>query len=182
MHTLDYRVPLFRFSPREVNKYSTFIFLTRARSLGLRGGADCPKQKTPQEDSASSAAGKKRVDGFPRVTSQSGCRSTSREIQSEESVRVQDRGRGIGVRGSYLASAVPGSISSLSHRTGSETGRVLGGPAEVRSRSELRGGRGVKEVKGHRAVEVIFFIPRRWARLEQPTGSRTGETFLLRAE
>lgn len=44
-------------------------------------------------------------------------------------------------------------------------------------RSELRG-----EVKGHRAVEVIFFIPLRWARVEQPTGSRTGGTLLLRAE
>ena len=32
---------MFRF-PVEVNKYSTFIFLTRART---QGGADCPKQK-----------------------------------------------------------------------------------------------------------------------------------------
>lgn len=60
------------------------------------------------------------------------------------------------------------------------------GPAEVRSRSELTGGGrkegGGGERGGHRAVEVIFFNPRRWARVEQPTGSRTGGTFLLRAE
>lgn len=46
--------------------------------------------------------------------------------------------------------------------------------------TEVGGGGGVAE--GHRAVEVIFFIPLRWARVEQPTGSRTGGTFLLRAE
>lgn len=69
---------------------------------------------------------------------------------------------------SYLAIAVSGSISSSYLRRGK------GGPAEVR----VEGG----EVKGHRAVEVIFFIPLRWARVEQPTGSRTGGTFLLRAE
>lgn len=45
MHTLDYHVPMFRFPPFKVNKYSTFILLKRARSLGLRGGADCPKQR-----------------------------------------------------------------------------------------------------------------------------------------
>ena len=36
--------------------------------------------------------------------------------------------------------------------------------------------------EGHRAVEVIFFIPLRWARVEQPTGSRIGGMFLLSAE
>lgn len=46
--------------------------------------------------------------------------------------------------------------------------------------AEVGGGGGVAE--GHRAVEVIFFIPLRWASVEQPTGSRIGGTFLLRAE
>ena len=50
-----------------------------------------------------------------------------------------------------------------------------GGQIEVRVRR-------AEGVKGHRAVEVIFFIPRRWARVEQPTGSRMGGTFLFRAE
>lgn len=45
---------------------------------------------------------------------------------------------------------------------------------------DVGGGGGVAE--GHRAVEVIFFIPLRWARVEQPTGSRIGGMFLLRAE
>lgn len=44
---------------------------------------------------------------------------------------------------------------------------------------EVGSGGGLPE--GHRAVEVIF-IPLRWARVEQPTGSRIGGTFLLRAE
>lgn len=83
---------------------------------------------------------------------------------------------------SYLALAVPRSISSLSHQTRPEwTGGQGCGPVEVRSRSELMGG-GEGAVKGHRAVEVIFFTPLLWARVEQPTGSRTGGTFLLRAE
>lgn len=36
-------------------------------------------------------------------------------------------------------------------------------------------------LNGHRAVEVSFLTPRRWASVEQPTDSRTGETFLFRA-
>lgn len=51
-----------------------------------------------------------------------------------------------------------------------------GGPTGA----EVAGGGGVAQ--GHRAVEVIFFKPLRWARVEQPTGSRIGGTFLLRAE
>jgi len=43
-HTLNNIVPMI--SPSEVNKYSTFILLTHTRPLGLRGGADCPKQQT----------------------------------------------------------------------------------------------------------------------------------------
>lgn len=45
---------------------------------------------------------------------------------------------------SYLALAVPRSISSLSHQTGLERR----GPAEVRSRSELTGGEVEVEVEG----------------------------------
>lgn len=80
-----------------------------------------------------------------------------------------------------LALAALRSISSLSDRTGLDrtgegAGGVRGGPAAIRSRSELTG------IGSQRAVEVIFFTPLRWARVEHPTGSRTGGTFLFRAE
>lgn len=34
----------------------------------------------------------------------------------------------------------------------------------------------------HRAVEVIFFIPLLWARVERPTGSKTGDWLRFKAE
>lgn len=34
----------------------------------------------------------------------------------------------------------------------------------------------------HRAVEVIFLIPLRWARVERPTGSKTGDWLRFKAE
>lgn len=74
---------------------------------------------------------------------------------------------------SYLVIAIPVFISRVPV-TGHKEGGA--GPTGV----EVGDGGGVAE--GHRAVEVIFFIPLRWARVEQPTGSRIGGTFLLRAE
>lgn len=88
---------------------------------------------------------------------------------------------GAGVSCSFLALAVPGSISSLSRRTGSEGGGRESGGGQIEVRVEGGWGEG-EGVEGHRAVEVIFFIPLRWASVEQPTGSRTVATFLFRAE
>lgn len=76
---------------------------------------------------------------------------------------------------SYLVLAVPVFISRVPV-TGPDHKEEGVGPTGV----EVGGGGGVAE--GHRAVEVIFFRPLRWARVEQPTGSRIGGTFLLRAE
>lgn len=63
---------------------------------------------------------------------------------AEEEEEVGKKGGG-GRRSlcSYLALAVPRSISSLSHQTGLERR----GPAEVRSRSELTGGEVEVEVE-----------------------------------
>lgn len=84
----------------EVNKYSTVNFLVRSVS-----------------HQAALIVRSEESDGF---SSQLKLRNN----QSEESVKVQDcRGSG-GLGCSYLALAVPGSISSLSHRTGSEGQRV----------------------------------------------------------
>lgn len=62
----------------------------------------------------------------------------------------------------------------------------VGGPRLGPDHKEGGGATGFEvgggEAEGHRAVEVIFFMPLRWASVEQPTGSRMGGTFLLRAE
>lgn len=65
---------------------------------------------------------------------------------AEEEEEVGKKGGAGGRRSlcSYLALAVPRSISSLSHQTGLERR----GPAEVRSRSELTGGEVEVEVEG----------------------------------
>lgn len=57
--------------PFKVNKYSTFIFLKRARCPGLRGGADCPKQRQEQVF----------------LTAQSGCRSVMLKLRNNQPVR-----------------------------------------------------------------------------------------------
>lgn len=179
MHTVYF------YSPVEVNKYSTFIFLTRSVSGPVRQRW-LSEAETLQEDSAP-AAGKSYSPVRLSITRLKlrVYSNTAEENQSRESDKVQGR-RGGGQRWSvcsYLVLAVPRSISSLSHRTTLERGNGRGGPVEVRTRSELTGrGDGGGRVKDHRAVEVIFLTPLRWARVEQPTGSRTGGTFLLRAE
>lgn len=81
-----------------------------------------------------------------------------------ESVKVQGRQRG-GTVPIWCEQFFLGSVSSLS---------VCAAGA-----GQSRGG---SEVKGHRAVEVTFFMPRRCASVEQPTGSRTGGTFRFSAE